>query len=372
MNEERKALQIQEYLWWQKQRGQTASKEDATVTISVPVPVPIPVPSHAEGEREKITMKRARSMSMPLFEGYNVIDSHINTRLRNLWKSESEWWSLEERRDFIRWVPRARITEQQNSIANHRLARYMRRNNRLTWGHFVILRAMFGASQCARQDWWDEFKGRYERAAEEAPPGVVPRDVEEVLETNRMDCPPIMNIPTMEVEDVHVGEDCGCSWCLEHPAIARRKNKPVSQGRDRVAKTEPQLECSREQGLYTGGEESHEDRVERIAREAGVEPEETPEGEGIDEKISELVIRVPPMQEKRGVVSTDLSNGELREIVLEQGGVIEVLAQLLKEQRKRTEMLAAKVEKVERGVKRNKRDYREIRRKVKSRRVKSV
>ncbi|KAM0450066.1 hypothetical protein ACHAO4_006948 [Trichoderma viride] len=231
---------------------------------------------------------------------------------------------------------------------------------------------MFGASQCARQDWWDEFKGRYERAAEEAPPGVVPRDVEEVLETNRMDCPPIMNIPTMEVEDVHVGEDCGCSWCLEHPAIARRKNEPVSQGGDRVAKAEPQLECSREQGLHTGGEESHEDRVERIAREAGAEPEETPEGEGIDEKISELAIRVPPMQEKRDVVSTDLSNGELREIVLEQGGVIEVLAQLLKEQRKRTEMLAAKVEKVERGVKRNKRDYREIRRKVKSRRVKSV
>lgn len=58
--------------------------------------------------------------------------------------------------------------------------------------------------------------------------------------------------------------------------------------------------------------------------------------------------------------------------MLEQGGVIEVLAQLLKEQRKRTEMLAAKVEKVERGVKRNKRDCRDIRRKVKSRRVKSV
>ncbi|KAK1246578.1 LOW QUALITY PROTEIN: hypothetical protein MKX08_000380 [Trichoderma sp. CBMAI-0020] len=265
-------------------------------------------------------------MSMPLFGGYNVIDSHIYTRLRNLWKSESEWWSLEERRDFIRWVPRARITEQQNSIANHRLARYMRKNSRLTWGHFVILRAMFGASQCARQGWWEGFKQKYERAAEEAPPGVVPRDVEEVLETNRMDCPPIMNIPTMEVEDGHVGEDCGCSWCLEHPAIARRKKEAVSQG-DRVVKAELRREYAGGQGLYTGEGESHEDCVQRVAREAGVEPEEKPEGERIDGKVSELVIR-----ERRDLVSADLSSSGLREIVREQGGMVEVVMQLLKEQ----------------------------------------
>lgn len=360
MNGERKALQIQEYLWWQKQkqRSQTASKEDATVSVSVP--------SHAKSQRRESTMKRGRSMSMPPFEGYNVIDSHIYTRLRNLWKSESEWWSLEERRDFIRWVPRTRITEQQNSIVNHRLARYMRRNSRLTWGHFVILRAMFGASQCARQEWWEGFKGKYKRATEKAPPGVVPRDVEEVLETNRMDYPPIMNIPTMEVEDNHVGEDCGCSWCLEHPTIAKRKNEPVSHG-DRVVKAggvkaKPQLECPRGQGLYTGEEESREDRVQRITREAGVEPEETPEGEGVDEKMSELAIRTHSMPERRDVTSTDLSNSRLKEIVLEQGGAIEVLVQLLKEQRERTEMLAAKVEKVERELER-KRHCRDISRK---------
>ncbi|PNP43995.1 hypothetical protein TGAMA5MH_04280 [Trichoderma gamsii] len=217
---------------------------------------------------------------------------------------------------------------------------------------------MFGASQCARQKWWEEFKGRYKRAAEGVPPGVVPRDVEEVLETNRMNCPPIMNIPTMEVEDGHVGEDCGCSWCLEHPAIAKRKNEPVSQG-DRAgeaggAKAEPHLECPRVQGLYTGEGESKEDRVQRIAREAGVEPEETPEG-GIDDKMSELVIRVPSLRERRDAIFTDLSNSRLREIVLEQGGVIEVLVQLLKEQRERTEMLAAKVENMEEKLERNKR-----------------
>lgn len=368
MNEERKALQVQEYLRWQKQRSQTASKEDAIVPVSVPVPVS----SHVGSEGGKIAMKRERNMSMPPPGGHNVIDSHIYARLRNLWKSESEWWSLEERRDFIRWVPRARITEQQNSIANHRLARYMRKSDRLTWGHFVILRAMFGASQCARQDWWEGFKQKYKRAVEEAPPGVVPRDVTEVLETNRMDCPPIMNIPTMEVEDGHVGEDCGCSWCLEHPAIARRKNEPVIQEGGRAVKAKLQRECPRGQGLYTGGEESHEDRVQRITREAGVEPEETPEGKGIDEKMSELVIRVPSLQEKRDVASTDFSNGGLREIVCEQGRVIEVLMQLLKEQRERTEMLAAKVERVERGLKRNKRQCLDISRKVKGRRVKSV
>lgn len=308
-------------------------------------------------------------MSIPSFEGYNVIDSHIYTRLRNLWKSESEWWSLEERRDFIRWVPRARITEEQNSIANHRLARYMRESNRLTWGHFVILRAMFGASQCARQDWWEGFKKKYERAAKEAPPGVVPRDVGDVLQTNRMDCPPTMNIPTMEVEGGHVGEDCGCSWCLRHPDIARRKNEAMSQ-ENRVVKagalkSNPQMEC-RGQGLYTGEGESQEDREQRIAREAGVEPEEMPEGKGIDEKLSELVIR-----ERRGVISTDLPDGGLREIVFEQRGVIEMLGQLLKEQRERTEMLAARVERVEKGLKRNKRLWRDVRRRVKSRGGKS-
>lgn len=312
---------------------------------------------------------------MPPFEGYNVLGSHIYTRLRNLWKSESEWWSLEERRDFIRWVPRARITEQQNSIANHRLARYMRGNKRLTWGHFVILRAMFGASQCARQEWWEVLKKKYERAAEEAPPGVVPRDVGEILQTNRMDHLPIMNIPTMEVEGGHVGEDCGCSWCLEHPSIARRKNELMSQG-DRVVKagainTKSQLECPRRQGLYTREGESQDDREQGIAREAGVEPEDTPEeipeGEGIDEKLTELVIR-----ERWDVISTDLPDSSLRELVLEQRGAIEMLAQLLKEQRERTEMLATKVERVEKGLKRNRRHYRDISRKVKSRRVKSV
>lgn len=359
MNKERRALQIQEYRRWQKQRNRKTSKEHAAATDSAP--------SHVEGGRET-TINEGRSMSMPPFKGYNIIDSHIYTRLRNLWKSESEWWSLEERRDFIRWVPKARITEQQNSIANHRLAKHMRSNNRWTWGHFVILRAMFGASQCARQEWWEVFKLKYERAAEEAPPGVVPRDFKATLQTNRMNSPPIMSIPTMEVENGHAGEDCRCLWCLEHPAIARRKNEPVSQGGDRVdrvVKTEPRLECPRGQSLYTGEGESHEDRLQRMAREPSVEPEETPD-EGIDEKMSGLVIHVPSLQERMSVVSTDLADSGLREIVMEQGGVIEALIQLLEQQHKRTEMLAARVKKVERGLKKNKRHHRGISRKVKS------
>ncbi|KAL6907161.1 hypothetical protein GGI43DRAFT_380670 [Trichoderma evansii] len=355
MNEERRAMQMRQYRRWQKQRNRNSSYDNATVPASVP--------SDVENEiGSTVNMKRGESI--PPFKGYNIIDSHIYTRLRNLWKSEAEWWSQEERRDFIEWVPGARITERQNSISNHELAIHMRRN-RPNWGHFVILRAMFGASQCARQSWWKSFKHEYERAVEDAPPGVVPRDVEEILQKNRMDSPPIMNIPTMEVEDSHVDEDCRCSWCLEHPAIARRKNEPESQG-NRVVRTEPQLEYSRGQRLYTGEGESHEDRVQRKAREPSVEPEETLWEEGIDEKTSELMIQVPSIRERMNVISTDLSNSSLREMVIEQGGMIEMLVQLLEKQHKRTEMLAAKVEKVKKGLKKNKRHYRDISRKVKS------
>ncbi|KAL7923736.1 hypothetical protein ACQKWADRAFT_289172 [Trichoderma austrokoningii] len=344
MNEERRALQVLEYRRWQEQRNRAISKQDAAISESV--------------ENRETTVQEGRNMSMPPFKGYNVIDSHIYSRLRNLWKSESEWWSLQERRDFIRWVPRARVTEQQKSIASHGLAKYMR-NNRSSWGHFVILRAMFGASQCAREKWWEDFKGRYERAAEEAPPGVVPRDVDEVLETNLMDAPPLMNIPTMEVEGRHVGEDCGCKWCLKYPDKARRNNESVGLG-GKIDKTGLRLDYCREQSVYMGEEEEFEDWEERVAREQGVEPEETPEEEGIDEIMSELVIQMPSLGERMGAVSTYLS-----EIVLEQRGVIERLARLVEEQRQKTEMLEARVKRVERDLERNK-NRRNIGRRAKS------
>lgn len=349
---------MEQYRRWQKHRKRNTSKEHEHAAVSVSTS------SQVEREIES-TMNNGKGMSIPPFGGYNIIDSHIYTRLRNLWESESDWWFQEERRDFVSWVPRAHITEQENTIANHTLANYMQ-ENRPTWGHFVILRAMFGASQCARQGWWKYFKRRYERATEDAPPGVVPRDVGEILRKNRMNSPPMMSIPTMEIEDAHVDEDCRCSWCLEHPAIARRKIEPVSQG-GRVVKTEPQLVYSRGQSLYTRERESHEDRVQRIAREPGVEPEETPEGEGIDERMSELMIQAPCLRERLNVMSanSNLSNSSLMEMLIEQGDVIEMLVQLLEEQHKRTEMLAAKVVKVEKGLKKSKWYHRDISRKVK-------
>lgn len=336
---------MQQYRRWQNQRNRNTSKEHGAV------PVPASVASRVADEIGS-TMNMRRSMSMPSYRGYNIIDWHIYTRLRSLWESESEWWSREERRDFVRWIPRARITERENSIFNHGLANYMRKNRR-SWGHFVILRAMFGASQCARQGWWEIFKRKYERAAEDAPPGVVPRDVEEVLQTNQMDCPPIMNIPTMEVEDGHVDEDCGCSWCLEHPAIARRKNEVVGQG-GRVVKSEPQLEYSRGQSLYTGEGESYEDLARRLEREQSVEPEERPDEEEIDETMSELMSQECSLRERINLASANLSNTSLREVVIEQRAMVGTLVQLLEKQHKRTERLAAKMEKVKKRLKKKK------------------
>ncbi|KAH8127105.1 hypothetical protein FP744_10007831 [Trichoderma asperellum] len=162
-----------------------------------------------------------------------------------------------------------------------------------------------------------------------------------------------MNIPTMEVEDGHVDEDCGCSWCLEHPAIARRKNEVVGQG-GRVVKSEPQLEYSRGQSLYTGEGESYEDLARRLEREQSVEPEERPDEEEIDETMSELMSQECSLRERINLASANLSNTSLREVVIEQRAMVGTLVQLLEKQHKRTERLAAKVEKVKKRLKKKK------------------
>ncbi|UKZ57528.1 hypothetical protein TrVGV298_011386 [Trichoderma virens] len=227
-------------------------------------------------------------MAIPPYSGYNIVDWHIYNRLRGLWKTESRSWSEGERRDFVEWVPKAHVTERENSMLDHPLAEYMR-CNRHSWGHFVILRVMFGASQCARQSWWAEFKQKYERAAEDAPPGVVPRGVDEVLLTNRMDPPPMMKIPTMEVNSVHVESD----WIRERNVLAGR--------------------------AYTRGEgETCEDRARRSEREQGVEPEEAQDNESEDERAG-AVTQVSSLRERSTVVCTDGTSRGLKEVVVEQG-----------------------------------------------------
>lgn len=309
---------------------------------------------------------------MPPYRGYNIIDWHIYDRLRSLWKNESKSWSQGEYRDFVRSVPTARITERENTIANHRLAVYMRRN-RPSWGHFVILRAMFGASQCARQPWWANFKQKYGRATEDAPPGVVPRDVDEVLEANRMEAPPIMNIPTMEVKQNHVDEDCRCAWCVknEEKTSRRSKKKKKKSGSVNVnVKTEQVLDYTREHSIYTGEGETCKDRARRWEREQGVEPEEIQDDDDdddddsdgkMDDELSDCVTQTPCVQEASA--DTGASNGRLREMVMEQGGKIETLVQLLEKQHETIERLMSKVE---REQERSKGYYRDIRRRMRS------
>ncbi|KAM0259319.1 hypothetical protein ACHAQJ_003349 [Trichoderma viride] len=300
-------------------------------------------------------------MAIPFYSGYNIIDWYIYDRLRNLWKNESERWSQGERRDFVEWVPKARITERENTIANHNLAVYMRQN-RPNWGHFVILRAMFGASQCARQSWWTSFKLKYDRATENAPPGVVLRDVGEVLRTNRMKPPPITNIPTMEVKDSHVEKDCQCPWCLKNSDKASRKKGPASQD-SRAVEIETQQEYFRGQSIYTGEGETREDRARRFQREEGVEPEATQDEDKIGEEWSEFTARASSLRERLTLVPTDASNRSLMEVVIEQGGMIESLARLLEKQHKRIQRLVAKVDK---GQKKTDGYYRDINRRMKN------
>lgn len=299
-------------------------------------------------------------MAIPPYSGYNIIDWHIYNRLRSLWKSESESWSDGERRDFVAWVPKAHITERENSMLDHQLAVYMR-CNRPNWGHFVVLRVMFGASQCARQSWWAIFKQKYERATEDARPGVVPRDVHEVLQTNRMEPPPITKIPTMEVQRNHVESDCQCLWCLRKAEKARRGSVPSSQGSGTV-KREQRLEYPRGQSIYTGEGETCEDRARRFEREQGVEPEEAQDGES-DDEWTEVVGQASSLRERSALVSTEVSNMNLREVVDEQGSMIETLVRLLERQHKRMQRLAAKVDK---GQKRSEGFYRDVYRRMKN------
>ncbi|UKZ83238.1 hypothetical protein TrVFT333_011044 [Trichoderma virens FT-333] len=299
-------------------------------------------------------------MAIPPYSGYNIVDWHIYNRLRGLWKTESRSWSEGERRDFVEWVPKAHVTERENSILDHPLAEHMR-CNRHSWGHFVILRVMFGASQCARQSWWAEFKQKYERAAEDAPPGVVPRDVDEVLLTNRMDPPPMMKIPTMEVNSVHVERDCGCSWCLKKAADKASRGNISSSQESKTVKREQRAECPRGQSIYTGEGETCEDRARRSEREQGVEPEEAQDNESEDERAG-AVTQVSSLRERSTVVCTDGTSRGLREVVVEQGSMIEMLVRLVERQDKRMERLEKKVD---RGQRRSEKFYRDVNRSVK-------
>ncbi|KAL7953043.1 hypothetical protein V8C34DRAFT_318534 [Trichoderma compactum] len=283
-------------------------------------------PSQARS-RAVSSMNSARRMAIPPYRGYNIVDWHIYSRLTTLWKTELPSWSEGERRDFVEWVSRARVTERENSMLDHPLAEHMR-CNAPSWGHFVILRVMFGASQCARQSWWAEFKGRHSRAGEDAPPGVVPRDVDEVLRTNRMRAPPIMKIPTMEV-GVHVERDCGCSWC-----VVKKANK-ASRGSTSSLRQESRREqgekgengkCPRGESIFTGEGETWEDRARRWEREQGVEPEEAQEdddddddedGESEEDEFTGVVTQASSLWERGTLECTDGENRSLREVVVE-------------------------------------------------------
>ncbi|KAL7794471.1 hypothetical protein V8C37DRAFT_376762 [Trichoderma ceciliae] len=327
MEAERKAMQRQRYRLWQNRRGSRSISSHHAATSPRAV------------NKTGNTMNLAGRMAIPPYSGYNILDWHIYNRLRSLWRSESKSWSQGERRDFATWVPRTRITERENTIMDHKLAVYMRRN-RPNWGHFVILRSMFGASQCARQSWWANFKGKYERAPEDAPPGIVPMNVEEVLRTNRMEPPPITNIPTMEVKENQVEGDCRCSWCLKNPDKAGRGHVSASQELGTSAKAEPQLGYPRGQSIFTGEGETCEDRARRFERAQGVEPEEAQ-----DDEWAEFVARASSLREMSTLVSAEVSIESLRDIVVEQGSLMETLVGLMEKQHKSMQRLAAKVDK---------------------------
>ncbi|KAK4078108.1 uncharacterized protein Triagg1_3124 [Trichoderma aggressivum f. europaeum] len=294
-----------------------------------------------------------------LERGYNIVDWHIYSRLTTVWKAESRSWSEGERRDFVGWVSRARVTERENSMADHPLAEHMR-CNAPSWGHFVILRVMFGASQCARQSWWGEFKGRYGRAGEDAAPGVVPGDVDEVLRTNRMRAPAMMKIPTMEVGG-YVEGDCGCLWCVKKAA------DKASRGRTSSSRTARREEgeggkCPRGESIFTGEGETWEDRERRCEREQGVEPEEAQDGDEDDEgddggddgeseekdEVTEVVTQATSFRERGTLECTDRAERSLMEVVVEQGSMIETLVRLVERQHKRMGRLERRVDRGQR------------------------
>ncbi|KAL7913994.1 hypothetical protein GGI35DRAFT_231796 [Trichoderma velutinum] len=350
MDVERKAMQIWRRRGWHS-RCSRSTPNRSSVT-----------PPRARS-RVVNAMNSARRLAIPPYSGYNIVDWHIYSRLTSLWKAESQSWSEGERLDFVEWVSRARVTERENSMLDHPLAEYMR-CNAPSWGHFVILRVMFGASQCARQSWWADFKEKYERAGEDALPGVVPRDVNEVLQTNRMEPPPIMNIPTMEVNNVHVESDCGCSWCLKKAADKANRGSISSSQESKPAKREQGRKCPRGESIFTGEGETYEDRARRSEREQGVEPEEAQDDddESEEDEFTGVVTQASSLRERSTLVCTDGANRSLREVVVEQGSMIETLVRLLERQHKRMARLEKRVDK---GQRRSEGLYRDVNRRVK-------
>ncbi|KAL5093437.1 hypothetical protein Trisim1_011239 [Trichoderma cf. simile WF8] len=338
MDAEGKAVPLRRRRRWHSRRSRSTSNRSSTM------------PSRAVN-----SMNSARKMTnIPPYSGYNIVDWHIYNRLTSLWKTESQSWSESERRDFVEWVPKARVTERENAMLDHPLADHMRQCNAPSWGHFVILRVMFGASVCARQSWWANFKERYDRAGEDAPPGVVPGDVDEILRTNRMRAPAVVKIPTMEVDDGVYGErDCGCGWCLKKKADKASRGSTSSSPRTAKTKQGEKEKCPRGESIFTGEGETWEDRARRFEREQGVEPEEAQDDdddedddggdESEEDEVTGVVTQASSLQERSTLVCTDGANRSLREVVVEQGSMIETLVRLVERQHERMGRLERRV-----------------------------
>ncbi|KAK5996803.1 hypothetical protein PT974_02146 [Cladobotryum mycophilum] len=271
--------------------------------------------------------------TFPPYTGGNVIDWHIYNRLGKIWNNEHRSWTISEKLDFVIWVKEATVTETTCVIGAHPLSQRLE-SIRPSWGHFVVLRAMFGASACSRQPWWEEFKSRYLGATHDAPPGVVPRkDYIDAIRDNVMDIP--SNVPIPIVGHCRRPEEDNelASSPLRGAAAEKQKAERNIRGIP-VSNEEAQAEIEIIEAINLDVAED----PKRFDREQGVEPgaSET------DPEWSEFMAgtEVAKTKGKRNAEAIK----KLKTHVRKQDELINELVELVREQQDKMEVMDARME----------------------------
>lgn len=150
---------------------------------SVPAKLQQQSGSEPSSKTKAAGIKRAKDF----FPAEPPLNDEINRalfqRLAECWDEQAENWTDEMRNSLWDQLGKSRVTRSTAVITTHLFHRNMITGaTEPSWGSFVVLRELFGYSDCRRQRWWEKLVARYPAASE--PPfytGVVPKNYEDVF-----------------------------------------------------------------------------------------------------------------------------------------------------------------------------------------------
>lgn len=111
------------------------------------------------------------------------INRALYQRLAECWDEQAKSWTEEMRTSFWDQLGTVRVNKSSALITTHPLHRGMITGaTEPNWGAFVVLRELFGFTECRRTRWWETLVTKYPVASQ--PPfynGIVPKNYEDVF-----------------------------------------------------------------------------------------------------------------------------------------------------------------------------------------------